>query len=271
MGTFFALNELQAVVGPIIAAAEAGTVSKPGPYRPKEWSGPAVTSITVPGTSTPGSNAASPATVYVFDAVFEARHVRELRRTEHPIQPNAGSAATSITDHAYLLPGKVTLSIGMSDAMASYYPSNWGSAGSKSVSAYETFVTLMQSRVLVTLTTRLESYQNMLIESIQAADTHKTLRGLRATIVFSEVFLASVTATKEKLHGIVDGTSGAVSGSPQTTDATPAGTVQTTPVPSAVTAQHNLTSSTTAPAFPAVPGAGNWSSGNLSSVGDALA
>ncbi len=274
MGTFFALNALTALVGPMIAAAEAGTLSSPGPYRPREWTGSALTAITIPGQVPLGKTQPSPSIVYVFDAVFKVEHSRELRRTEHPIQTSAGSAAISITDHAYLLPSRVELEIGMSDAMDSYSRNEWGSTASKSISAYQTLVNLMQSRLLVTLTTRLATYKNMLIEAVTSADTHQTRHGLRATVVLSEVFLADATAVASVLRPTLasDDTAGGVSARPQATDATPAGTQQTTPVPAALTAQHNLTSSASPiPAFPTVPGAGNWSSGNLSSIGNVLA
>ena len=267
MGTFFALNALTALVGPMIAAAEAGTLSTPGPWRPPEWTRPALTAITVPGDGN-----TSPL-VYVFDAVFKTEHSRELKRTEHPIQPNAGSAATSITDHAYQLPARVELEIGMSDAMDSYSHKNWTSNASKSISAYQALIALLQARQLVTLTTRLDTYANMLVEAVHAPDSHKTRHGLRATVVFSEVFLADVTATKSTIsYGSDDNAGSGVSARPQATGASPVGTLQTTPVPAALTAQHNLLSGSAAiPPFPVVPGAGNWSSGNLSSIGNVFA
>ncbi len=279
---FFALTELNVVVGPILAAVEAGTLTRPGPWRPSEWDRrTALTAITIPATGAPaaasvvpglpGASApqGSPAQVYIFDAILKTEHGRTLRRTEHPIQTSASTPVATVTDHAYRMPARVTLEIGMSDAMASYTPGAWSGSASKSVSAYQALVELQRSRTLVTLTTRLDTYSNMLLEAIETSDSAKTLHGLRASIVFSEVFLASVTAVQSGniVYGPVAGddhNDQALPARPQTTGATPLGTLQAGPPPAAIAAQHRLP---VPPAsLPKVPGAGLWSSRNIKRV-----
>ncbi len=258
-----------------------GSLSAPqpgnGPYRPAAWHQPAQTAITVPGTVQPplpgppdmfGNPTAptaafqDPPTVYVFDAILHAEHAHELRRTEHPVQTGA-----NITDHAYKLPARVVLEIGMSDAMDSYQPNGWESASSKSVAAFQTLLDLQRSRQLVTLTTRLATYENMLVESVSATDTSKTLYGLRATVTFSEIFLATATATSSGIVSgdIIDGTA---SGRPAATVQSAAGTAQAQPVPGAIEKQNNVaaTSYPNVPSMPAIPGAGSWSSFPVSSL-----
>ena len=271
-GLFSALQELTVVVAPVLAQVEAGPLPKPGPWRPPEWKGPALTSLTVPAPATqsvvtdpfgqalPGA-AASPKTppVYVFDAILRAEHQRELKKTEHPIQAAPNAPTASITDHAFLLPARVRLDLAMSDAMASYTPNAWGGGASKSVSAYQTLVSLQAARTLVTLTTRLATYSNMIVESITPTETRETRHGLRASVLFSEVFIAASAAPGAD----------ASSTRPQTTGSTASGVVQTLPTTNALSQQNNVTAPGAAagnviPKANTIPGAGAWSSVSLS-------
>ena len=281
---FFALSRLNVVraVSPLSAAAE---IAQGGSWRPPEWQQAALTSLTVPGTSAPATAATvtddfllnpdllpgapafpgEPTRVYVFDAILRAEHSRELRRTEHPIQSSSSAPVASITDHAFLLPARVTLEIGMSDAMESYDNSNWSGSLSKSVSAYQLLVKLQQERTLVTLSTRLDTYANMVLETISSADDVKTRHGLRAMAVFSQIFLADVTAVSS---GLVSNASQA-GDRPQTTGATPTGAVQAETAPASLISQYQVPASIQNQAS-AVPGAGNWSSVSVSRLGGFL-
>jgi hypothetical protein len=266
MNLSFLLTSLQVVARPVLALAESSSLSSIGPWTPPEWSWGALTSITVPATeqvagSVTDVTGSSP-TIYVFDAVLKADHHRELRHTEHPVQTSASSPVGSISDHAYGLPARVVLEIAMSDAMASFSGLAWSGASTKSVSAFQTLVSLQASRALVTLTTRLDTYPNMIVSSILPSDTHKTLHGLRATVVFEEIFLADATAVSSSLITSTDDTSNPLSTDPQTTASSPQGTVQPTPVPATVTAQNSVTPSAT------VPGAGGFSSVNSGLLGN---
>ncbi len=251
------------------------------PWRPAEWSQPVLTAITVPGTAGPGTqntaqdilgNALPSAPAYpgtqtqvlVFDAVLRVEHHRELRKTEHPIQTSASSPVFAITDHAYRLPTRVTLEIGMSDGMDSYSNDLWTSAPSKSVSAYQTLASLMDNRTIVQLTTRLESFPSMLVESIRPTDTHKTRYGLRATVTLSEVFFADVTAVSSSfIPQSPDDVTNADSARPQNTSTSTLGNVQSRLVTPAVQLQHQVTPLL----LTSVPGAGKWSSSNTNALG----
>lgn len=296
MGAFFAASKLSVIVAPIIAAVEAGTLSQRGPYRPQAWTTPALTAITVPGTSAPAGPAAlvknfdgtpmpsapafqgTPPRVYVFDAVPRVDHARELRRTQNPIQTSASSPVGAVCDHAYLLPARVVLEIGMSDAMASYAPGVWTSNKSKSVSAYQQLVKLQEERTLFTLTTRLATYANMIVEGIRAPDTVETLHGLKATVLFSQIQTASGTAVSSRfIAESADGTGAPDSARPNATNATPLGTVQPVPPSAAVTLQHNIAAAAGTAAGKVlaslpftVPGAGTWSSVSIGRLGGLL-
>jgi hypothetical protein len=137
-------------------------------------------------------NAASfQATTYFFDAVFRLEHVQDLRATEHPVQ-NGGA----ISDHAYLLPARVTLEVGFSDVMDSFLPGQYSGNSSKSVNAYQTFLNLQQMRIPLQLTTRLNTYTNMVIESIRAHDDIRSRYGLRATLILRQIFMGTVVVSQ---------------------------------------------------------------------------
>jgi hypothetical protein len=177
-------------------------------YRPKQWNVPMPSRIVVqfPGQGVPlvqyspaGIGATLPlnATTYVFDCVILADHDQRLRKTEHPIQTCA-----AISDHAFIEPATLSLDVGMSDSMQSYsYPSVWTGNPSKSVSAYQTLLQLMFSRIPLTVTTRLRTYYNMIVESLRPQENAKTIGGLRCRVEFGQVFLAYTTSNPSSVRG----------------------------------------------------------------------
>lgn len=124
---------------------------------------------------------------YFFDAVLKADHSSTTKITEHPIQNGA-----SISDHAYMLQDRLVLEIGMSDCMDSFVNGQFSNSNSKSVSAYQVLKNIQSTFQVLTIVTRLTSYKNMLIESINAPDDVKTKDGLKATVNFKQIFLADV-------------------------------------------------------------------------------
>ena len=121
----------------------------------------------------------------VFDAVFSTDHSANATITQHPVQSGA-----SISDHAYMEPDEVSAEVGMTDTAASI-----SGGASRSVNAYAQLRALMELREPFTLITRLRTYQNMLITSISAPDDYKTMNALRASIVFQQVNIVSVSTT----------------------------------------------------------------------------
>jgi hypothetical protein len=133
-------------------------------------------------------------TFYFFDAVFKTMHYPSRVITEHPIQTGA-----NISDHSYQLPTRVSIEIGMSDVMDVYVPpgfekmtESYNGDPSKSKSAYQEFLDLQMSGQPITLYTRLQVYNNMVIESMPTEDDIKTRFALRATIVMKQIFTAEV-------------------------------------------------------------------------------
>lgn len=236
------------------------------PYTPPQWSSGKTPIVVIyfpgqpsaPQYQSTGVTAVLPnsPTQYAFDAVIRAEHQQRIIKTDHPIQTGA-----NISDHAYLMPARLILDVGMSDVMAAFYQGTWNGSSSKSVSAYQTMIALQASRIPLTLTTRLRSYQNMIIEGITPEDTAKTVTGLKMTVEFSEVLLGSTQVL-------------ANSARPQDTQSTPLGSVTPVPPTSAQQSQNNVVSLVPAhvpyggpslvPAH--VPGAGTWSSVNTSNL-----
>jgi hypothetical protein len=188
---------------------------------------------------------------FFFDAVLRVEHNRTLRMTEHPIQTGA-----NVVDHAFMLPAQITLEIGMSDVMASIIPGQFkapslgtqasslglgalniltgGQAAkyaqlatgllsavfpqpSKSVNAYQVLKQLQGLRIPLSVTTRLDTYENMLIEQLAAPDDVRTAYGLRAIVRMRQIIVATVPTQTVPTR-------------PQMTKTTDKGPVQSTPL-----------------------------------------
>jgi hypothetical protein len=162
-------------------------------------------------------------TTYVFDAVLELGHEQRLEKTHHPIQTGA-----DISSHAYLMPARLSLDVGMTDALAAYTPSGavpWaGSSSSKSVNAYQTMLSLQSARQPLTVTTRLRTYNNMVITNVAPREDYKTITGLRMRIELEQIFTAVISTTP-------------ITARPDTSDATNLGTVSPSAVPDSTQSQ----------------------------------
>lgn len=128
---------------------------------------------------------------YFFDAIFRIEHLRSTQITEHPVQTGA-----NISDHAYALPARLMMEIGMSDAMASFLSGQFQGGPTKSISAYQLLVDLQAKRQPLTVVTRLYRYTNMLIEHITAPDDVRTKTGLRCSVSMRQILMAEVPTTK---------------------------------------------------------------------------
>jgi hypothetical protein len=260
-GVLQALSNLSTtVVGEVVNTI----ASLVGPWRPPQWAAPPPTSITVPATTSSSASSlgqgvsgtgssgftfstgvaeqvtTTPAIVYVFDGVLKLEHTQEIELTQHPVQ-----SGSNIADHAFIKPARLTMDVFMSDAMQAFIIGQWSGSASKSVNCYQTILQLELSRTPLTITTRLNTYTNMVIVSIHTPDDYKTKFGLRATITFQQVPMAT-TATSS------------ASSRPQDTGTTGVGIVPTTTVPEVVT--NNYLQTTPLVSAPVVSGAGDYSS-----------
>ncbi len=171
------------------------------PWHPPQWKDAAQVQLIGPD-----------GTAYIFDAVLKTDHLSTLRTTDHPIQSGA-----NITDHSYVLPEKVAIEIGMSDVMDSYTVGQWKQYSTKSISAYQKLKELQYSRKPLTLVTRLNIYENMILEYINTPDDNKTVEGLRCSAAFRQIMTAQIRVVK-------------VSSRPHTTGKTSGGFKQPKPI-----------------------------------------
>lgn len=105
-----------------------------------------------------------------IDCVITERHSSELSITEIPIEDGA-----RITDHAFILPKKVTLDIANANAAA----------------AYNALVRFQESRVPFTVVTGLFVYTNMLIKALHADRDRQFSSILRCTCDLQEILIVS--------------------------------------------------------------------------------
>lgn len=129
---------------------------------------------------------------FFFDAVFSVDTEHGLTITQHPVQTGA-----QITDHAFVNPVRITMQVGVSDCMAYRNGSDYGGdGGTKSVQAYRLLCKLQELRMPMQVVTRLNSYNNMLIESIDVSDDVSTACALKATISLSQILVVNVGSEK---------------------------------------------------------------------------
>ena len=129
---------------------------------------------------------------YFFDAVFSVDTEHSLTVTQHPVQTGA-----NISDHAFVNPIRMTMQVGVSDAMAYRAGTSYGGDGkTKSVQAYRLLCKLQELRTPMQVVTRLNTYQNMLIESIDVSDDVSTLCALKATVNLVQVLVVNVGTEK---------------------------------------------------------------------------
>jgi hypothetical protein len=232
-----------------------------GPYRPPQWGqalGIQTLMLVFPGApnaaqySSEGVNATLPSnqTVYVFDVTPRIDHDQRVTKTTHPVQTGA-----SISDHAYLEPARLTIEVGMSDAMDAYAPGLWIGGATKSVSAYQVLLAMQFARIPLVVITRLRTYQNMLIINNPAEETVETVAGLKCRVTFEEIFVADTQVVSNSAR-------------PYDTNQTQTGQVHPTP-PTAAQVSSSLVPSSVASSIPkaaAVFGSGEWSSANVSNL-----
>ena len=231
------------------------------PYRPPQWGqalGIQTLMLIFPGQpnaaqyNAEGVSVTLPSnqTVYVFDCVIRQDHDQSITKTMHPVQTGA-----SISDHAYAEPAQLVIEIGMSDAMDAYQPGIWTGAATKSTSAFQILLAMSYARIPVVITTKLRTYQNMLITQITAEETNETFASLKARVRFGEIFMANTQSQ-------------ANSARPQDTNATAQGSPAPTP-PTAAQTNNNQVPSTINEILPQaanVLGAGQWCSVNCSNL-----
>lgn len=248
IGAVSALSSLPATI-------PSGT---PEPWRPTQWAngGP-------PLTMTATDPVTQQTTAYVFDSVLRIEHLSPTVVTLNPVQTGA-----NISDHAFIVPARLIVEIGMSDAMQSFTATQWADGPSRSVNAYRTLVAIQAALQPVQLSTRLNDYNTMMIADIRAEDDASTAYGLKAIVTFQEIVTASVESSASS--SLVGTTGSPVSALPQTTGQTVIGQQQPQSIPPSIQSQNSVSNASSLglslSQIPSIAGEGGWSSYPLSGL-----
>lgn len=183
-GTFNTLNGIWGAANLVAKLTGGKSFHQNDGYNPSIWgSGLGFQQLLMVKTNLGG---------YFFDAVFSVDTEHSLTVTQHPVQTGA-----NISDHAFVNPIRMTMQVGVSDAMAYRAGADYGSDGkTKSVQAYRLLCKLQELRTPMQVVTRLNTYQNMLIESIDVSDDVSTLCALKATVNLVQVIVVNVGTEK---------------------------------------------------------------------------
>lgn len=129
---------------------------------------------------------------YFFDGFLDVNHQISTTLTSHQVQKGV-----SLTDHAYLEPVELTMSVKMSDVMSGMVESQFkGISYTRSTAAYKILRELQKQRVAFQVHTRLETYQNMMITGLSVDDDYTNYTGLLCTVNLKEVLVAKETTVK---------------------------------------------------------------------------
>lgn len=150
---------------------------------------------------------------FYFDGIMRTEHTSRVRATQYPIQ-----TGVTMTDHAIIEPAELTIEIMMSDShtlsfvsdnpiLDSFYQamqsilnySNYMTMNTdtskgegRSINAWSILKGMQLSRLPITVETRLQTYNNMIIEELSSPDDVKTLNALKATVRMREIIVSEV-------------------------------------------------------------------------------
>src|ERR1017187_6974675 len=163
----------------------------PSSLQPSGWAPHPVNNIPA---LTMTVNAGSPGVTiaYVFDTAMSIEHDQSGVVTNNPVQ-----TGTSVNDHFYLLPMRVTAELGMSDAMQSFTFGQFSGGPSRSVNAYRTLLSIQAAKNTVSIATRLAAtgincYSQMMITDIRAQEDKDTRFAGRFWVTFQQIITANV-------------------------------------------------------------------------------
>lgn len=129
---------------------------------------------------------------YFFDGFLEVSHNINTVVTTHPVQQGA-----NVSDHAYVEPVEVTMTVKMSDAMRGMVEEQFtGISYTRSTAAYRILRQLQEQRLVFQIHTRLETLQNMMITNISVDDDYENQFGLECKVTMKEVIVAKEKAVK---------------------------------------------------------------------------
>lgn len=151
-----------------------------------------------------------------FDGIMRTEHTSRIRPTQYPVQ-----TGVTMTDHAIIEPAELTVEVMMSDCSTDLFSTNNPILDNvyqslKKIILYSNYMGLQcqlnmplgqgraayswlalkriqLSRMPITVETRLQTYDNMLIEELSAPDDVKTLNAFKCAVRLREVIVAYVS------------------------------------------------------------------------------
>ena len=160
-----------------------------GAYRPSAWALAGVPNTYIEDDS---------GVFWYFDAIIRLEHTQIQQITQHPVQTGA-----NITDHSFSLPAQLMLEIGMSDIMDSVEPGQWGTGEygtPKSVVAYQKILEWKNAGEPLTITTRLDTYENMVVGHLTTLDNINTIYGLKSLVTFQQIITVEIKVEASSLR-----------------------------------------------------------------------
>jgi len=152
-----------------------------------------------------------------FDGIMRTEHVSRVRPTQYPVQ-----TGVTMTDHAIIEPAELTIEVMMTDCHTTSFVTNnpfldriyqslqslvlysnyaqvnrdTATGDGRSAKTWMTLKAMQLARQPIVVETRLQTYQNMMIEELSAPDDVKTLNALKATVRLREIIVAYVAETQ---------------------------------------------------------------------------
>lgn len=169
----------------------------------------------------------------VFDAVIEESHDLELQVTDNPVE-----SGVVVSDHAFMLPVRLTLRAGVTDSPIIDYVTDQFAGESRSLKAYALLTALQRNAEPFNVQTGLKLYKNMVCVGLKITQDKETSQAMLFTADLREVIIVNTQTVKYKSRKV---TSNGQGGDAQTSNISGQGKTltdkQAVPKPGAVSRQ----------------------------------
>ena len=122
----------------------------------------------------------------VFDAVVEEVHETELKITDNPVE-----TGVAVSDHAYMDPVRITMTVSVSNDMLHDVPGSTWDEAQRASDAFAELQKLQQSAVPFDVQTGLLLYHNMVVRRLSTPQDKDTSRILLLQAELRQVIFAN--------------------------------------------------------------------------------
>lgn len=130
-----------------------------------------------------------------FDATFQESHASDLEVTDKPIE-----TGSLVSDHAFMKPLRVEITAGVSDILTPSGNPAYGGGSGRAQTAFQLLTDLQKSAEPFIVQTGLKVYENMVCESIRAAQDTFSAHILYFTASLREVLIVETQSTTYTQH-----------------------------------------------------------------------